>query len=351
MASHIANETFGNFEYKLFSFQSILSSDNNDPDKIFFNDKLQEIDSPYFSLENFTAISEKLNRNNFSLLHLNIKSLNKNIDDFREFITSFKGSFSVIVLTESWCDETTINNSLLNLENYNSVHQTRKGKKGGRICHYIHNSLDFKIRNDIDKFDDDLETCSIEIVNCKSKNVIITGIYRAPKSDVKLLKNYCKNLLKKKNTNDKTVFILGDLNVNSLDYDNNESVKTIFNMIFQCGFLPLIQRATRVTRTTATAIDHIITDAIFDKTMHSGIIKTQISDDFPIFTILENCKNCKNNEKTKITKRDFNEENIQNFHFLLENINWDQFLPSNAPNEAYNNFLEIFSDLYDIAFP
>ena len=159
------------------------------------------------------------------MLHLNIRSLNKNIDDFREFLASFKGSFSVIVLTESWCDETAINNSLLNLENYNSVHQTRKGKKGGGICIYIHNSLDFKIRNDIDKFDDDLEACSIEIVNSKSKIFIITGIYRPPKSDVKLLKNYCKNLLKKKNTNDKTVFILGDLNVNSLDHDNNESVK------------------------------------------------------------------------------------------------------------------------------
>ena len=69
--------------------------------KKFFNDKLQEIDSPYFSLENFAAISEKLNRNNFSMLHLNIRSLNKNIDDFREFLASFKGSFSVIVLTES----------------------------------------------------------------------------------------------------------------------------------------------------------------------------------------------------------------------------------------------------------
>ena len=114
-------------------------------------------------------------------------------------------------------------------------------------------------------------------------------------------------------------------------------LKKNFNMIFQCGFLPLMQRATRVTRTTATTIDHIITDAMFDKTMHSGIIKTQMSDHFPIFTILENCKNCKNNEKTKIIKRDFNEENIQNFHFLLENINWDQFFPSNAPNEAYNN--------------
>ena len=321
IASNITNENYENFETKLFSFQSILSSDNNDPDKNFFNDKLQKIDSPYFSLENFAAISEKLNRNNFSMLHLNIRSLNKNIDDFREFLASFKASFSVIVLTESWCDETVNNNSLLILENYNSVHQTRKNKKGGGICIYIHKSLDFKIRNDIDKFDDDLETCSIEIVNSKSKNFIITGIYRPPKSDVKELKNYCKNLLKRKNTNGKTAFILGNLNVNSFNYDDNESGKKIFNMIFQSGFLPLIQRATRVTRTTATAIDHIITDAILDRTMHSGIIKTQISDHFPIFTILENCKNSENNDKIKITKRDFSDENIQNFHFLLENIN------------------------------
>ena len=191
------------------------------------------------------------------MLHLNIRSLNKNIDDFREFLASFKGSFSVIVLTESWCDETANNNSLLILQNYNSVHQTRKNKKGGRTCIYIHKRVDFKIRNDIDKFDYDLETSSIETVNSKSKNFIITGIYRPPKSDVKELKNYCKNLLKRKNTNGKTVFILGDLNVNSLDYDYNESVKSFFNMIFQSGFLPLIQRATRVTRRTATAIDHM----------------------------------------------------------------------------------------------
>ena len=129
---------------------------------------------------------------------------------------------------------------------------------------------------------------------------------------------------------------MGDLNVNSFDYDNNEFVKKIFNMIFQSGFLPVIQRATRVTRTTATAIDHIITDAILDRTMYSGIIKTQISDHFPIFNVLENCKNSKNNKKAKITKCDFSDEKIQNFHFLLENINWDQFLPSNMPNEAYN---------------
>ena len=131
--------------------------------------------------------------------------------------------------------------------------------------------------------------------------------------------------------------MVGDLNINSFDYDNNALVKKFFNLIFQSGFLPLIQRATRVRRTTATAIYHIITDAILKSTMHSGVVKASISDHFPTFAILENsCNKNKNYEKTKITKRHFSNENIQNFQFLLENIKWDQLLPSNAPNEAYS---------------
>ena len=115
--------------------------------------------------------------------------------------------------------------------------------------------------------------------------------------------------------------MVGDLNINSFDYGNNALVKYFFNLIFQNGFLPLIQRATRVARTTATAIDHIITNAILESTMHSGIIKANISYHIPIFAILENSFNKnKNYKKGKIIKRDFSNESIQNFQILLENI-------------------------------
>ena len=64
--------------------------------------------------------------------------------------------------------------------------------------------------------------------------------------------------------------MVGDLNINSFDYDNNELVKKNFQSDFSKWiFAPY----TRVTRTTATAINHIITDAILESTMHSGIIK------------------------------------------------------------------------------
>ena len=142
--------------------------------------------------------------------------------------------------------------------------------------------------------------------------------------------------------------MVGNLNFNSFD---KALVKIFFNLVFQSEFLQIIQRATRVTRTTATAIDHIITNAILESIMDSGIIKAKISDHFLISSILENsCNKNKNYEKTKRTKQDFSNEKIQNFQFLLENIKWDQLLPSNAPNKAYNISLKIFSDLYDVAF-
>ena len=63
-----------------------------------------------------------------------------------------------------------------------------------------------------------------------------------------------------------------------------------------------MQRATRVTRTTATAIDLIITDEILESTMHSGIINVNISDHFPIIAILEDSCNKNENYKKNKTK-------------------------------------------------
>ena len=109
-----------------------------------------------------------------------------------------KGNFSVIVFTESWCNETANENSFLNLDNYYSVHQTRKNKKDGGICIYIHKQREFKLRNDTDIFNNEIKTCSVVIINSKSRNFIDTGVYRPPKGDINVFKNHCKDFLKKK---------------------------------------------------------------------------------------------------------------------------------------------------------
>ena len=75
----------------------------NDPDKNYFHDKLQEIDSPYFPFENFKIFSKQLKEKSISYLY--IRSLSKNIDKLKELRASLNSSFSVIVVTETWCDK------------------------------------------------------------------------------------------------------------------------------------------------------------------------------------------------------------------------------------------------------
>ena len=83
------------------------------------------------------------------------------------FVVSLNGNFSVIVLTESQGDETPNENSLLNLDNYYSVYQTRKN------CIYIHKQLEFKLRNDIDISNNKTETFFVEIIKSKSRNFVV----------------------------------------------------------------------------------------------------------------------------------------------------------------------------------
>ena len=177
------------------------------------------------SVENLIAIFEQLNKDTFSILHLNIRTLNANIGNFKEFL-ALNGNFSVIVFMESWCNETANENSLLNLHSYYSVHQIRNNKKGGDIWIYIDKQLEFKLRNYTDIFNNKIETYSVEIINSKSRNFVVTGVYRPPKGDIKTFKNYCKDFLKRESASTKTFFMIGDLNINSSDYDKYKKFST-----------------------------------------------------------------------------------------------------------------------------
>ena len=59
------------------------------------------------------------------------------------------------------------------------------------------------------------------------------------------------------------------------------------NLTFEYVFFPAINKATRVTKNTATAIDHIITNSLLHRIINTGIIKLDISYHFPIFLIVE----------------------------------------------------------------
>ena len=55
--------------------------------------------------------------------------------------------------------------------------------------------------------------------------------------------------------------IARDFNLNLLDYENSKKVKDFLNLIYQSSMTLTINKPTQVTRKTATAIDHILTNS------------------------------------------------------------------------------------------
>ena len=57
--------------------------------------------------------------------------------------------------------------------------------------------------------------------------------------------------------------------------------------MFRHGLIPTVNKLTRATRNTATAIDQIITNSVINAEFKTGIIKTDISNHVPIFFIFK----------------------------------------------------------------
>ena len=116
--------------------------------------------------------------------------------------------------------------------------------------------------------------------------------------------------------------------------------------------IPTINKTTRVTRKTKTAIDHILTNSFTDTVFKTAIFKSDISDHIPIcFIIPSFIKQTNNAKNTVIFKRVFGTGSIKLFRQKLYETNWDDIEVSQNLDEAYKSFLNKFSDLYNTYFP
>ena len=62
----------------------------------------------------------------------------------------------------------------------------------------------------------------------------------------------------------------------------NKEVQNFVSLMFQFGLVPLINKPTRVTNKTISAIDHKITNSIYNNNFKTAITRTDISDHFSI---------------------------------------------------------------------
>ena len=127
-------------------------------------------------------------------------------------------------ITETWCSDNSLNHNLFELPQYKSIYQVRRAGKDGGITVFLHESLTFNIRHDLSVNNADIEALCVEIANKKSKNILINTQCHRPAGNF--------NEFAKSKTADKTCFLVGDLNLNLIDYQSNAKVRNFVNLIF-----------------------------------------------------------------------------------------------------------------------
>ena len=145
------------------------------------------------------------------MMHFNIRSLPKNLTSLNDFILAVKETPKIIAISETkLLDENIYNISIPGSVFLNTNSPTRAGGVGL----YISKELTFIRRRDLEITGHGIESCWVEIMREKEKNIVIACIYRHPTKDSAILHNALKEQLSNLNNKSKEVFVLEDININ-----------------------------------------------------------------------------------------------------------------------------------------
>ena len=117
-----------------------------------------------------------------------------------------------------------------------------------------------KIRNDLSINYGDVESISTELLFENRKNTIFNVLYRQPEGQIEPFDKFFKETFSPIKSSNKQFHVVGDFNLDVLDYEICKKVQQFFNIIYENGMIQIRNKSTRVTNETATTINHILTN-------------------------------------------------------------------------------------------
>ena len=159
----------------LSTISGIPYLDNSDID----NDIPNPVNSKYYYFHDFEKMSLSSNKSYFSLLHVNLNSLDAHLDNLHATLDLLSFPFQVIGVSET--RENVLKGFKMNnvLHGYNLHSQPSRSAAGGVVL-YTSKSLNVVKRTDLSVADEEFETVWVEIKNIKSKSILCCFTYRHP---------------------------------------------------------------------------------------------------------------------------------------------------------------------------
>ena len=329
---------------------SIKSKLDKLPKHIHFqtgDDLSKHISSKYLTPMEFSKI--KKTPDNLSVLHINIVSIQKNIDELRQLLTLLDYNFDIIGLSETKIRKNIDPIININMQGYNFEYVSTEAKCGG-VGIYIKKSLEYIKRDDLSFSSKEIgETMFLEIIQKQNKNILIGCLYRHHTDLSHFNSSYLEKLMVNINKqNNKPCILMGDFNANLLALDEHKDTEQFYDIISSFSFQPLILQPTRVTSASSTLIDNIFFDQLGIKSSGGNIV-TSISDHFPQFALIDMTVN-----KTDISdsfRRDFKNFNDREFREEINSIPWHNIIDEKTCDEGITLFLNKTEKILDHMAP
>ena len=242
------------------------------------------------------------------MIHLNARSLKNrvNLHQIREFTQEHKPD--IIAISESWLN-CTVTNAEIEIEGLKVIRLDRLHKIGGGVCAYVRSNIKcFKIKHLSTISEDNFHQLWLRIQFKKLKSFLICVTYRPPDCSLNCFESHFKPAYTEALLMNYPIVILGDLNCNMLNTNNDYRI--LKGICDELDLNQIIKSPTRVTATTKSLIDILlVSDITFIK--RSGVVKTLISDHYPVFVTLK--LNKEKQPPQTITTRSFRNYNTDLF--------------------------------------
>ena len=224
----------------------------------------------------------------------------------------------------------------INIVGFTTQRKDRLIGNGGGVVVYIHNSLNWHRRYDVEL--DDIECVWVELLFKKSKSVLLGNIYRPPDTSDYLPSDFnekFKTMMTDVSYEEKEIIILGDLNC---DYTRRQKNRTLKAIISGFGCCQKVEEPTRITNESKTLIDVILTN-IPQNIAKTAVIESGLSDHHMVGT-LRKLNNFKVTPRVIIC-RNYETYVKENFIEHLKNAPWDTVYNESEVENAYGNFEKI----------
>ena len=264
---------------------------------------IADSDEPYYSIEDVNhKLSSFGSDKKLLVLHLNIESLVKNLDEIKSLINKLHNKPDIICVTETRLHDKKIEwqSKLIKIDNYSLPKQNYDNSPttAGGVAIYIHDSLKMSInhkpnlRLDVPECESVFfEVTNLQFTNKKvdEKALLVGCIYRHPRRSQMSTSTFTDRLsekLVKYFDSNTPLLLLGDVNIN-VNLATDPSAQHYTNMLASVGCLNLINVPTYFWENGRSTLDHVISN-IDNDMIEAGVLNNGKSGHLPTFAIVHN---------------------------------------------------------------